>query len=71
MAHKKGDPYITQARFGSICPECNEEINKGDKIIIWPRASSGRKARHFACSEADYNHSQAAFWDEAIMTGKH
>ena len=41
-----------------------------DKIIIWPRAARGTKARHFKCSEADYNHSLAAFRDEAIMTGR-
>lgn len=37
------DPYITTARFNSVCPETGKTIRKGDPIAYYPR---DKKAYH-------------------------
>jgi hypothetical protein len=46
----KNDPYFTQARFPSTCPETGKQINKGDKIAYYPRS---RAAYHDSSKQAD------------------
>lgn len=68
MPRYRGDPYITTAKYGSICPICRQRINPDDKITIWPRAKRNEKARHWKCSEKDYLQFLGAAQDEEIMT---
>ena len=47
----KNDPYMTVARFASVCPETGKPIAKGDRIAYYPRE---RKAYHESSKAADH-----------------
>jgi len=46
----RNDPYFTQARFNSRCPETGLPLKKGDEIAYFPRL---RKAFHSSSKSAD------------------
>ena len=49
------NPYQTSARFASTCPRCGVGIRKGERVVIFPSRSSGKKALHEACGATDFN----------------
>jgi hypothetical protein len=57
MGRYNNDPREIRAKFASICPETGKQINKGDRIVYFPRE---RKAFHVDSKSAQDWLSQAA-----------
>jgi len=55
------DPRVMNAKFKSICPTCNKETKKDDKIVYFPKE---RKAYCWKCSESEYNRFSALAHEE-------
>jgi hypothetical protein len=49
MKYRK-QPYMTRARFNSVCPETGKAIGIGDEIAYYP---DSRKAYHTTSTHAD------------------
>jgi len=48
------EPYETKARFNGKCPACGRPVRRGDRLVIWPTAPRGKRARCWKCSEGPY-----------------
>lgn len=46
----RNDPYFTNARFNSTCPETSKQIKKGEQIAYYPRT---RQAFHIDSKNAE------------------
>lgn len=58
------DPRVMSARWNSPCSRCGQTIHKGDRIIFWPAAKSGKMVFHYSCGEKDFKAFLSAACDE-------